>query len=77
MTFRYNFIIIISLLVLIPLIAFADIIVFHSGKPMEVEQTWEKDDKVFFYLNGFKASISKKEVLRIEKELLNQNKSAH
>ena len=36
---------------------------------MEVEQTWEKDDKVFFYLNGFKASISKKEVLRIERKI--------
>jgi hypothetical protein len=36
---------------------------------MEVEQTWEKNNKVFFYLNGFKASISKKEVLRIERKI--------
>ena len=56
--------------------AFADIIVFHSGKPMEVEQTWEKDDKVFFYLNGFKASISKKEVLRIEKKIIDRSDSS-
>jgi hypothetical protein len=73
---RYNFIIIISLVVLIPLIAFADIIVFHSGKPMEVDQAWEKNDKIFFYLNGFKASISKKEVLRIERKIIDRNNSS-
>jgi hypothetical protein len=56
--------------------AFADIIVFHSGKPMEVEQTWEKDNKVYFYLNGFKASISKKEVLRIERKIIDRNDSS-
>ena len=76
MTFKYNLIIIFLLLVLIPLMAFADIIVFHSGKPMEVEQTWEEGDKVFFYLNGFKASISKKEVLRIERKIIGRGNSA-
>jgi hypothetical protein len=56
--------------------AFADIIVFHSGKPMEVERTWEEGDKVFFYLNGFKASISKKKVLRIERKIIGRDNSA-
>ena len=76
MAFRFNLVIIILIVFLIPLIAFADTIVFHSGKPMEVEQAWEKGDKVYFYLNGLKASIYKKEVLRIEKNYLDQNNSS-
>jgi hypothetical protein len=62
--------------VLIPWLAFADIIVFHSGKPMEVEQAWEEGDKIFFYLKGFKASISKQEVLRIERKIIGRGDSS-
>ena len=43
---------------------------------MEVERTWEKDDRIFFYLNGFKASISKKDVLRIERKIIDQSDSS-
>jgi hypothetical protein len=63
-----NFIFVVALLIIsIPSAAFAEILFLKSGKQVEVEKTWRKNDQIFFTYHGIEANISKSKVSRIDR----------
>ena len=60
-------------IVLVPPTAFADSIILRTGDIIETKQAWKKDQKVYFYIDDLKLSVSAKEVLRIEKKSVKSN----
>ena len=64
-------------IVLVPPTAFADTIILRTGEIIETKQAWKKDQKVYFYIDELKLSVSVKEVLRIEKKSVKSNTTSH
>ncbi len=58
---------------LLPLVSLADVVIFKNGDQLEVDKAWEKSDRVFINFQGLKASIVKKEVLRIDSKKNDQS----
>ena len=57
--------------------AFADTIILKTGEIIETKQAWKKDQKVYFYIEGLKLSVSAKDVLRIEKKSVKSKATSH
>ena len=63
--------------VLISPAAFADRVILKTGEIIETKQAWKKDQKVYFYIDDLKLSVSIKEVLRIENHSDTTTASSH
>jgi hypothetical protein len=73
----------ISLLIVLPLIlasplfSHADTIFLKDGTRLETKRSWEKNDKLIFYMEDLVTSINKSDVERIEKTNSDQKMSPH
>jgi hypothetical protein len=73
----------ISLLIVLPLIlasplfSHADTIFLKDGTRLETKRSWEKNDKLIFYMGDAVTSINKSDVDRIEKTHSDQKVSPH
>ncbi len=56
---------------------FADRVILKTGEIIETEQAWQKNDKVYFYIDELKLSVSAKEVLRIETRSVESSATSH
>ena len=54
-------------LTLLPALSSADMIVLKTGQSIEVQNVYEQEGNLFFYLHGLKMRVSKKAVLRVTK----------
>ena len=57
--------------------AFADRVILKTGEIIETKQAWQNDEKVYFYFDELKLSVSAKEVLRIETKSVKASATSH
>ncbi len=66
--------VVICILFMAPL-AFADIVVFKTGKELKVEKTWLEGEQICFLFHGVKAGIPQSKIIRIKSDANERNKT--
>lgn len=56
-------------------LAFADTIIFKTGKELEVGRTWQEGERICFFFHGIEASIPQRKIVRIKSDSEKRNKT--
>ena len=54
--------------------AFADTIIFKTGKELEVGRTWQEGERICFFFHGLEAGIPQSKIIRIKSDSKIRNK---